>query len=1572
MKSVKLTVHMKLTLHAILLAGTVLLTASAEARNEDEISRIERLERLSAARLAREATRIAKAAEVQVIRETTNLRQLTDFTPNRIFHSSAGLPVNQIRQRNFNGQSHFLTSNDKAREVARGLELDLSSSERSIILGENLFANSSTYEIKIGNAEKTLSSGSQVSPAEFVALQQVITGGRQALVVDSNGKAIDGQLELSSVTDGGIKIHAKSLVIPSSVEAIGDLSRTGEFRLTGDLTNNGSIVVTEKPGGNTLAARDVKNGSAGSIVSMGNLTIAASNDLTNDGSISSFGTLTLSAGGQLSNSGKISAQSDISLNSAEIRNAGAVQSGRTVNISSPSPGAIRIDSTGGELTARDEINVRSVDFQSKVDTTITGGAWKSDSLKVFGGDGHTSINVSDITGDVTIHAGTAVVNSNGASLRIEDLVTTGDPLISNTGDVTLFAQTTNGGPLTVVAGRDLIIEGASVRTGSTTANSGNITLIAGADFTTTATTLQINGASISGGNIRLHEDTTSSVISTTGSGDSGSVLLAAFAGSSRVGEVRLFGVSIDTRAPSTKISGDVKVIAPGLIYISSINAAGTGFGDPGNVLLAGAQPEVSGTFLIDSATGTVLSGALTESANVGSGAMSTGSIQGGDIKIGGGNLTINGLTALSSASLSSAMQIALIGPTITPSLTLNLLAPTARAHVQYTEDNDISNLAGTGEGIIYANSYGSTTVTSLGASQSLVLNTGTTGSVTIGSDITTAGDINLTTNSLTNEHVLTANKIEVFSPNALSVSGGTGGSFSVTGDGERVLLGTWLGGITVYGNITFNSEGEITISNSPAPFTVDIDATIVGLQRLTINAQNVEWNGSLSANPLVFNYNPSGGTIANSLGDVNLTGPIITNGGDLAILAAGNITATGPLTINTSSTSGDGGTVLLWAGATIVPATPGQIKDSFTTFTVYSGSTGNILLPGVDINTSSSNGAGGSVTLAATNGTINTGNIMTSGAAIAGDVLIAAKLGSSVGNVSAEGTTGGDLNITGGGVGTTFGANVLNGTLLSELSISGNNEGPGSTGSLNLGNGSVTVTGPRITIGGPVSAHLVSLRATDVLDLTGVVGGITAQTDSFGQGGQIDLNARNDILFNSDAANPFILSANGVGNGSGGTIVFGQGRDVTPMYVGTVPKAKQGSQFLKFSANSGTGFGANAGSIAFGSLGPVYVNPDGISILAQGTGPSNGGTLLIEVGDEETKSTLSVNGDLNVSGSNGGGGGIISLGINSKTAFTLNSGKTPKNGISGFLTTGPGGAVTVESIFSNIVVKSSEAIQSSAISLFTGDGFSSKTTVTVAKGAVLTADNFVSIFNDGKTAKKNKLITVNTTKLNAGGTGKGIFENIGSDTLEVVAGYDGGFSLLSHSPIAFNQSLVIHGDIDVVSTNGSITFKGDPLFSGATVINAVNGNIKIQSTDITNGSIVFGLNSRLATSDHGGDITVVVGDIPKKPSHTVIPVNVTVIARGKGQAYFEPGPVAVNALAPSLVTAQNKKVVLSSSSPGRIVFEGNAQITAEDNYYSESRTQRSGASSVAELHTTPHTSSANSKMQFLWSGLAKN
>ena len=148
-----------------------------------------------------------------------------------------------------------------------GVDIDLSSAEQNIKLGNRLFAGANSVTIDVGGVSKTFTAGSQVTAAEYVAARQVLSGGGQQLILNSAGGAVGGTVDFSAISSGSERVKVDDLSIPVNVSAYGDFSKTPLFSVTGDLNNAGIIYAysSGNPHRGGISADNVTNESTGLI-----------------------------------------------------------------------------------------------------------------------------------------------------------------------------------------------------------------------------------------------------------------------------------------------------------------------------------------------------------------------------------------------------------------------------------------------------------------------------------------------------------------------------------------------------------------------------------------------------------------------------------------------------------------------------------------------------------------------------------------------------------------------------------------------------------------------------------------------------------------------------------------------------------------------------------------------------------------------------------------------------------------------------------------------------------------------------------------------------------------------------------------------------------------------------------------------------------------------------------------------------------------------------------------------------------------------------------------------------------
>ncbi len=539
-----------------------------------------------------------------------------------------------------------------------GVNLDLTSSEKSIFLGGNLFQGVQSVEIKVGDATKSFSTGSQVTAAEYVAVKQALSGGGQKLLLSGTGTASGGSLDLTAITSNNDPLRASNLTVASGVTTVGDFGKRSDFTLTGDLKNFGSVIALSsdnKVRGGAIRANDITNGAGALISSMvsdnaefgGNsakvdLELNARGNLTNLGKIASSGNLVLSAGSQIDNSGVVSANDTVSLNAATINNANRIESlSGDVNFDAPDTAPLNLNNNGGTIAAHSAINVRTADYAGSFCNNVFGGDLLSQQLNLHAGLGTNDVNVFNLTG-ITSQTGAAghIAASTGA-LTIGETCLTGDPTFYNTGgDINITGNIISNEDLTIIASGNITQTSTANVTARNSDQGFDITLIAGANITGTsggansptlpggsAGQATIDGtASATGGRVAFTGATITTVPNTSvGTQPGGDINIYAFRGSAaNSGQVNMGGTTLSTYGSTEGTNGNITIIAGAqnstAITITEIRTElgqGTSGGD---LTLITAQPTAIGGPITYAANGSRSGGTLGASAGLSTGA----------------------------------------------------------------------------------------------------------------------------------------------------------------------------------------------------------------------------------------------------------------------------------------------------------------------------------------------------------------------------------------------------------------------------------------------------------------------------------------------------------------------------------------------------------------------------------------------------------------------------------------------------------------------------------------------------------------------------------------------------------------------------------------------------------------------------------------------------------------------------------------------------------------------------------------------------------------------------------------
>ncbi len=946
-----------------------------------------------------------------------------------------------------------------------------------------------------------------------------------------NGGVFIGDINLTGQQGTGlISLNTSAPTVPATISKLTANVTAGDFR-------GGAAVNSDIVAGNLTVRGGTVQINAGHEAGVGNINVSGNG-------IGAGGTVTVTTNG----SNTLDIGDSVSINSILSINAnGGATSGNagTVNVTANGTGGISI-SNFGPLTATEgnggHISFLATNGNLDIDTSVatlranggtasatarTGGTITLQgnsiiptgnlNLQANGVSGGAGGTISVTTNNSTINVGTAAgqisaqANGTGGTITFQ---ANGGGDINETATGNLTASTINlgsasgnlilNGTVNGSTAVNLTVTGAHTITGTSTIQGGTLTINAGTAATTlgtnvTALTLNTNG------NVTINEANAVNV--NAGTVGAGLFTLTSTGGGNIafVGNVTANGGFNITTSGTGTINGAGVLSSTGQLGVHS--GSGT-INLSTNVASLAATS--TGIVQINEANGITLNGiaAGTFDLTAGSIAQGTGFIQANTVDL---NATAGDIGA-------SALPVELNNGANPINLTADATGD-IYIHIQ-----------GTG-----ALNWGTTNATNI------VLDTN--GSITTTGDIAATNLLDITTNTLTNTHDLSGFDINIRSHagSGLTINGGAGGTMHAT---DLINIRGTGGDLTFNGNQDFFGDTVLTALFPGSALVISAGANVTGHDMVTVNANNTILTGNLVGNPLVFNTNFF--TIANSAGDVNLTGNVVFNAQSFAILASGNINAGAATIIDLSDPASTGGNLLLVAGFDFSPATGGQQQNA-TPYTLGAKSTGGGSINMGALNINISGGNGGALTAVAgagttNNGTINLGNINASATTgTAGKVLLIGEGGVTTGNITTTGTTANTVQIavatptiTGGAITVTNGVKSGPGTFTVGAAHAGNVL----TGNINAGNSTVTITGA-LNAGNTIGQTGGSTLTAGALNLN-VGSGTTTLNTSIGSlnvvGGStstVSINEANAVTLNGIATGTFNLTAGSIAQGSG-------------------------------------------------------------------------------------------------------------------------------------------------------------------------------------------------------------------------------------------------------------------------------------------------------------------------------------------------------------------------------------------------------------------------------------------------------
>jgi YVTN family beta-propeller protein len=1365
-------------------------------------------------------------------------------------------------------------------------KLNLSSTKATV-------SASASGTIMVGGTKDTIQVNQLLTPAEDVALSQMLATGKQFLTLGGSGSAVGGRLWLTSSLSQGLT----NLVIPKGVTVVDSFAGSSTLQLSGDVTNSGTFYLYS---GNpayssiTLAANNIFNlqgGLLSSVLPTGlasrlglsgssfNLNLVAANTLSNAGMISSSGNLSLMVAKAIINTSSgnmpatMQAAGNINLVSNNVTNSGLVNAlAGNITVSSPSASNITFNNNGGTLQAlAGNINVRDASFTGNYNFNLSGGNLLSQQLNIYSGLGTVSVAADNITGVVNVDAGQAHVQASTPNLLLGNMQLSGDPTFYNAaGDITIEENLAFAGQDLAIVASGNIYSGPGADQITTSSDSfgqsgGNITLIAGAAFT------PISGSSLpvppnSGG------DTTTKLIVTGGSAGGGSIDLT--------------GASVANGVP-----------------INSINSSNSIDGSGGNVTMVAfaGTTSGSGTINLPTASSITSSGSSGSGGNVTliAGAISGTSINVGSISAGTGVVSINTATP---TIIAGDGTISILNGTIQPTsgiFAAGTMMPGAAIL------NGIITAAAVN---VAAGSISQKSAITLQSTGGYVNLFALSGGVTIGGTITTDGG-NL--NVIASSNIVTASGASAIGTGLSGGSDGNGGAVLMISGASSSYVGSSFANGTLTITAASSSGGYIDLTGGTGNGTA-------GTTPITsLTTSGTEGNGGNITMVAYAGGGTNTGTII--LPSIAATANGAEVGGNVTLIAgATSGTSMNASGFNASVTSGNGGSVLISAATPVIQGGSGNISIANGAVSSASGSfaagasqqaainlNGSITGNNVTINNSTS-GRGDSITVSGAITAVSSVSVAAGGSiTVSAPVSVSSSSGSlsltsdsgfissstsndtiSAASVTINAPAGGDITL---GTGTseitlTQGINpsslFISTTLLSSFAVNaGNNNiivsapisiGTGSSSSLTLtstgGNSGGNIYG--LVPGDTVSAGKVTINAEGAGDVTL---GESGSAVSLGQGAvntlYISTNSLSSLAVDAGINNIIVASSLSVGSGSsgsltltstGGNIYSAGSASGNTLSAGTVTINAEGAGNVTLNTGTSTitlgqGTNPNLLYISTTSLSTFSVDAGSNSIsvtapIVVGTG-SSGSLTLTSTGGTISSAASADTVNAGSVAINPQGSGAVSLSLNGASISLGQGGDTlyiTTPSMSSFSVNGGSNAVTASAI--TIPASSLQLVTTGSLTM---SGNFASTTLRLQAAQVLSSGPLTLV------ASSNMTIIGSINTSSAAGNGGNITLISGANftmsgtgstsTLTVTGGTTaGGYINISASsssttPITINSS-------STVGNGGSLTLVA---FTGTSAPGANAGTITLPTTSTIETGGAAGMTD--------GTVTVIAG-----------------------------------------------------------------------------------------------------------------
>ncbi len=739
------------------------------------------------------------------------------------------------------------------------------------------------------NHNETLLSHELITPAQAIALSQILSDNKQTLAINQFGQAIGGSFDVSNLLTNNLFNHQESLLIPQNVTLIDN----SKFNLNASLENYGDIVIN-----NSFSAAAILNEPGGQIVSNTTALNLSSSTLINEGSI--YGA------------------NGININSSLIYNSGTIDA-LAGNINITGSGIIDITGTQMSLIEANNINITNSSQASNSSINLTFNNYTTKELNLTDKNGDITGAVENVSGIIKSTATTEHLASQSSDMIIGPSNITGDPTYVNTsGNITIDGSvTTSGNSIAIIASGSINVASGvatSISTqGSVNTSGGSVFLLAGLgsnlSYSGSNRTTTVPGTAISstetvtvnlgsqsgnaGGNIDLLTGNTLSdfglVINTIADGltsNGGNVTMVALNNGTNGGDITTGNattqLSIETGGGPNGTNGNVLIIAgsPSSVGINlgTITTFTGGATNSGSISIYDGNPTQSQ--VVFNSSGTIKSGSISPDLN---------SLLSGSIEIYGEVISPTNTVIETNGSI--VVNSSILPNSITPTST-STLAMFAGGNIYFPNP-----AAAIEAGSIY-----------------LTTNNGNIGSSSDPANINTNNlNISYTGNAYISDQISAINLATIDAVNTLNVICTSNITTSGTISANTIVLTTQNnGGITANSSLGTASTTSQTLTTSGNGYILTgTNGVIIG-KSLNLSSPNGEigFNGNgliTQANNITFNAGLSVG-INNTSSNLNLAAS--TSSANVYVINTGNITASGTLTapvLGLYSTSGTAG-----------------------------------------------------------------------------------------------------------------------------------------------------------------------------------------------------------------------------------------------------------------------------------------------------------------------------------------------------------------------------------------------------------------------------------------------------------------------------------------------------------------------------------------------------------------------------------------------------------------------------------------------------------------------------------------